>query len=526
MEPLSVRFEQKRGHFMIVERFPPVTRDELNETQLQMLKTCDIPGLLPLETEECDGQLSLRYSLSGTRMLSEALRTTNWSMIEMMGALCRLAEVLEECRLYLLDADRIRLHDEFIFVGDEWHDLKFTYIPIDMPTLRKADDLERLIIRWIMKVKEPDGKAMQAILRLVATAGFMPITLSRYARQYLAGSLKDKSLLSSHPPAPELFAKPVESGPVPAKSSRPWDLIGPPSGDPHSFSQMLGDDSAPPRHIRIPMEGARQTEADTDPNGTSMDIGRWRIIVACLGLMLLAVGWRFLYLDQPNQQALLFCLFLTLVIGAGILLMWNGLPEWASRRYRVQTPDRGLRSEVAFGHRMEDEEIDSEEWGGSPRFAISLSPPHNEPLFMSDNSAAQPATDEGGRSAFLSETSWIPSHRPDQTALLNHKLISHTEACYLDWESRGASSRIPLRGDSLVIGRSAEAAQHVDDTAGISRAHAELVRISEQWKVKDLGSRNGSLLNDKPMAPYELYVLQEGDRLTLSDSQYRFHQSI
>jgi hypothetical protein len=52
------------------------------------------------------------------------------------------------------------------------------------------------------------------------------------------------------------------------------------------------------------------------------------------------------------------------------------------------------------------------------------------------------------------------------------------------------------------------------------------VRISEQWKVKDLGSRNGSLLNDMPMAPYELYILHEGDRLTLADSQYRFYQSV
>jgi hypothetical protein len=525
MEPLSVRFEQKRGHYMIVERFPPVTREELNETQLQMLKTCNIPGLLPLETEECDGQLSLRYSLSGTRMLSEALRTTYWSMTEMMGVLCRLAEVLEECRLYLLDADRIRLHDEFIFVGDEWHDLKFTYIPIDMPTLRKSDDLERLIIRWIMKVKEPDGQALQAILRLVATAGFMPITLSRYARQYLAGSLKDKSLLSSHPPAPVQSAKPAESSPVPAKSSRAWDLLGPPSGDPHSFSQMLGDDSAPPRHNRIPIPGVRQAVAEMDSNGSPMNIGRWRIIVACLGLLLLAIGWRFLYLDQPNQQALLFCLCLTLVIGAGILLMWNGLPEWASRRYR-EAHDLGLRSERALRPRMEDEENDSEGWGGSsPRFAISLSPPRNAPLFIRDVSTAQPAPEEEDRCPLLPETSWLPSHRPDQTALLNHKRASKVEACYLVWESNEASAQIPLRGDSLVIGRSAEAAQHIDDTAGISRAHAELVRISEQWKVKDLGSRNGSLLNNKQMAPSELYVLQAGDCLTLADSQYRFHQS-
>lgn len=80
---------------MIVERDPPLTREDLNDTQIHMLKQCDIPGLLTLETEECDGFVSLRYCFSGTRMLTETMRTSTWSMTDMMGALCRLAEVLE-----------------------------------------------------------------------------------------------------------------------------------------------------------------------------------------------------------------------------------------------------------------------------------------------------------------------------------------------------------------------------------------------------------------------------------------------
>jgi hypothetical protein len=522
MEPLTVRFEQKRGHFMIVERHPPISHDELNETQLQMLKTCDIPGLLPLETEECDGQLSLRYSLTGTRMLTEAMRTAYWSMTEMMGALCRLAEVLEECRLYLLDAYRIRLHDEFIFVGNEWNDLKFTYLPIDMPTLHRADDLERLIIRWILKVKEPDGKAMQAILRLVATEGFIPITLIRYARQYLAGSFNEKSLMPLRPPVPALSAMPTESSPVSAKPSRAWDIFAPPSGDPHSFSGMLGDDSAPLQNNRIQARASNQELNDSNPRGIPipMDIGRVRIIVACTGLSLLAVGWRFIYLDHPNHQKLLFCLCLTFVIGAGALLIWNGMPKWANRRFRSQVHANGQRNERPINLGIEDEGTDSGGWGGSPRFPIALSPMNSSPLSRSDA-----FSEEEDRSSLLPETSWIPFHKPDQTAFLDPKQISHAETYCLVWETKGARSRIPLQGKSLVIGRSAEAAQHVDETIGMSRAHAELIRISEQWKVKDLGSRNGSRLNDKPMAPYEWYTLQTGDCLTLANSLYRFEQS-
>ncbi|MCD9024031.1 DUF6382 domain-containing protein [Cohnella silvisoli] len=525
MEPLIIRYEQKRGHVMVVERNPPVSRDELNETQLQMLKMCDIPGLLPLETEECDGQLSLRYTLSGTRMLSEALRTSNWSMSEMMGALCRLAEVLEECRLYLLDADRIRLHDEFIFVGDEWNDLKFTYIPIDMPTLHRADDLERLIIRWVMKVKEPDGQAMQAILRLVASTGFMPITLSRYARKYLAGTLNERSSISLQTPVPALpSTMPTESNSVhTAKPSRAWELFGPPSGDPHSHSELLGDDSAP-RQSRMHMYGTKQAPADTELDAKPMDIGRWRIIVACFGLFLLALGWRFIYMDQPSQQKLLYCLCLTLMIGAGVILLWNGLPQWAKRRHHAQPQVERPQSGDLFDPIGDNEEIDNRELGASPRFPNALTASQRV-LSPTGNASTHYPEEKDDSISHSPETSWLPAPIHDQTALLDNCRASPIEACYLVWETKGGASRIPLQGNSLVIGRSAEAAQHVDETVGISRAHAELVRVSEQWKVKDLGSRNGSRLNDKPMAPYELYALQEGDCLKLANSQYRFQQS-
>jgi hypothetical protein len=528
MEPLLIRFEQRRGHFMILERNPPVSREEINETQLQMLRLCDIPGLLPLETEESDGQLSLRYSLSGTRMLSEAMRTSNWSMFDMMGALCRLCEVLEECRLYLLDADRIRLHDEFIFVGDDWHDLRFTYIPIDMPTLHRADDLERLIIRWVLKVKEPDGLVLQKVLRLVATKGFMPISISRYARQYLAGSheasftLPELSLSKSLSTMPSIMETQqdvqAESKPVPAKVSRTWDIFQPPSGDLHSLSEMLGDDSGARRERSF----AKASRPNNPDEMQSIAIDRWRIIVVCIGFFFAAMVWRFIYLNHPSEQKLLLCMCLTIAAGAGVLFLWNGLPVWAMRSSRERVHQNSHNRDESFDQIEFNEEVENDRWEREPRFPNHLSQSTSNPQV----SAVVPHSPAiGFNSPPVMETSWIGATN-DQTSYLDHQHVPKAPAYYLIWESKDSKDthnpKIPLQGDSLVIGRSSEASGLVDQSIGISRAHAELVRISEQWKVKDLGSRNGSRLNDMPMAPYELYILQTGDCLTLANSQYRF----
>lgn len=510
---------------MIIERDPPISYEELNETQMQMLKQCDIPGLLSLETAEVDGQSSLRYLLSGNRMLSEVLRSNHWSMNDMMGALCRLGEVLEECRLYLLDADRIRLQDEYIFVGQDWFDLRFTYIPIDMPTLHRIDDLERLIIRWMLKVKEPDGRVIQQVLRLVATKGFLPITLSRYARQYLADAHDTGSAASVARQMPPLSVMPkVEShqrpgiakaSSTPAKTLKAWDIFQPPTGEPHTDSEMWGDEVGLKHHqlAGLPTTVNREEEV--------MPITRWRMILFCAGIILLSVGWRFLYLNEQSEQRLLFCLCLSLVITAGILFLWKAVPRWS------RSSPESIRGVNAQGKDSESNKREGQDrtedsfWSSEPRFPQHISHSHSiEPL-----NGELPSLDiQADKPNFVPETTWLAIPN-DRTTYLQQEKSPVTESHYLLRENKGSPhERILLQGQSFIIGRSSDVAAHVDPSVGISRAHAELIKVSEQWKVKDLGSRNGSKLNDQPMAPYELYPLHTGDNLTLGSSQYHFQK--
>jgi serine phosphatase RsbU (regulator of sigma subunit) len=76
----------------------------------------------------------------------------------------------------------------------------------------------------------------------------------------------------------------------------------------------------------------------------------------------------------------------------------------------------------------------------------------------------------------------------------------------------GTSSERTLDGSSFLIGRSSKADLVVLDRS-MSREHARLVRDGEQWKVEDLGSRNGTFLNGRQVtAPT---ALTPGDILTV-----------
>ncbi len=74
-----------------------------------------------------------------------------------------------------------------------------------------------------------------------------------------------------------------------------------------------------------------------------------------------------------------------------------------------------------------------------------------------------------------------------------------------------------LEGDRVTIGRGPENTIQVIDRR-TSRAHASLARTEGGWRVRDLGSRNGTLINDRPIRGEEL--IRSGDRLLIGETLF------
>ena len=81
---------------------------------------------------------------------------------------------------------------------------------------------------------------------------------------------------------------------------------------------------------------------------------------------------------------------------------------------------------------------------------------------------------------------------------------------------QGAPHTVTLDGDRLVFGRANHVDQRLEDDY-VSDEHAELRRVEGQWRVRDLGSTNGTYLNgQKVIAPT---VLAAGDQLQLGKTR-------
>jgi sigma-B regulation protein RsbU (phosphoserine phosphatase) len=76
----------------------------------------------------------------------------------------------------------------------------------------------------------------------------------------------------------------------------------------------------------------------------------------------------------------------------------------------------------------------------------------------------------------------------------------------------GQIKTVPLRGDRFTVGRSSTAELCFPDDAGLSRQHVSLERDGDDWVVQDLGSKNGTLVNNIPLRAK--LKLKPGDRIT------------
>lgn len=117
-----------------------------------------------------------------------------------------------------------------------------------------------------------------------------------------------------------------------------------------------------------------------------------------------------------------------------------------------------------------------------------------------------------------------------QTTCLNPKQIQNDATvllvpqahAYLEVILNDALDIIELSADSFIIGRNTETAHYAVNWIGLSRNHLEIQRKGNCFDVRDLGSKNGSKLNEEVMIPHQAYQLNNGDCLKVVEKQLIF----
>jgi diguanylate cyclase (GGDEF)-like protein len=108
----------------------------------------------------------------------------------------------------------------------------------------------------------------------------------------------------------------------------------------------------------------------------------------------------------------------------------------------------------------------------------------------------------------------IAAFRPTPGVEANIILIAHPEEQML-----GRRYRLPAHG-KLEIGRSSTADISMPHVHSLSRSHARLNHFGDVVEIEDLGSTNGTYVNDQPIDGRR--ALKSGDRFQLGAAHFKF----
>lgn len=550
---LQVDYQNQQGHYMVLYKENGLRNEELSYFQLNMLLMNRIPRLLELHVEEIDQKLKLYYTITDKRMLSQWLRLGNLSIKQFFSLLYTIVDVLTESSVYMLQEGRYILKEDYIYCGSDLTDIYITYLPVETLTDKNSvsADLQHLASRLVHKVTELSGNGYQELMNYLMDESFHLGALKQLLLKHMnqIGSDANAAVLKEQP-----FIQPTASR-FPAEPYEPQIQRA-------SSESSMKQEAAASWSPLIPLHSAHAVSAKQDmahgsvrmPSPPSFALAggselvrepfskKIKLPVLLIGFLLVCLVWK-IYLDYSLEPWLYICSGLTLLIGDlafVILWIWKsdikvqddlGRPEDTERK---QTSEQSSYDAVLSRLTSQQSPIEQSsrlaaflkgEVGDSGKDPI-LQPQREalDHLQLSASNSASKDPEEYYKGLEL-HTTLLP--KSDATVLLPSSMKAEAVAYpYLETSREGNVTKVNLVKPCFVIGRAGDGVDYEHKETGVSRLHAEFVRDNGVYGVKDLGSRNGTYVNNELLAPYRVYSLNDGDIVRIINTEFIFKMGL
>ncbi|WP_372011173.1 DUF6382 domain-containing protein [Paenibacillus chitinolyticus] len=569
----SIRLSQ--GRWLEVGLEEGLNIERLAPLQLKMLEENPIPRVLSLKVEEIDSHVKLLYSLASRRSLAAILKERSPDPAGCLQLLHEAAACVSDSGNFMLNEAQFVVDKNYIYIERGWADVSLLCLPIkeipaasasvmwsalvrDLGSRLQAEErgsLERLakyceresfsvrefkrqiyleISENRLSIEEDIGKGGMESDPIVQASNIPNSEMQGSAefseRSGYAVSVLKKLGQDIHETDPLHFQRESndvgdgllrrESAHVPQGGTRsPHRLVGESRSDPNPRGaaekfirrrqQIAADDSGvqaagqspqlhdTPHAVPQPHAASQPQPPQAAPAGAATSAGplrgsRGKILALVGAFQIIAMIWN-AYFSAPGPPLLYISSGATLlVLDAAYVLLAIGLPGRRNSQSKEAAPSGSSPYPPAAA--QEPESLERYYAGLGERTTL-LAPPLS-------------AVNNADETVFLGAAS-APPH-----AKFRHPV--------LEVMREGRKETILLDADSFIIGRGGGDADYIEDVLGISRIHAQFLRTPEGYAVKDLGSRNGTFLNDGMLVPYQMVALKDGDVVRIIHTEFNF----
>lgn len=507
---LTYEFSHQNGKSIVFTELASekLTEENLHAVQLKMMQSTRIPHVLPLSVENIDLKTKLHYDITNKKNVLSFFRNSSTTMSDYYQVLLSIIKTLETSSSYMLDQEQFIVETDFIFIGEQPSDVYLTYVPVTNLTKDSTliDDMKLVLTNIAGEVEGLQGNEFKSILNYIKDPAFSLSGLKKLILELI-------SLRSNINQVPTYHQV---NNHIPQMNNQ-----GTENNSNHQFANENETLANEVTTQKTTSTGKKKKVKKKLPKLSSRE-GTYLIVAA---LLFSGISWKLFEMNQ-TQVMLIVSSSLTVVILLAVIVYWKiwrpGVKpivteEWVKDSSKPapqpvsQQPNKQA-SEQNVNY-MQMKQISARE---------NVAPVYEQNVNGSQQAAAT-----------MSMDTVLLDHISEDTVLLgdDQDLDESFEQqtilpLFVKETSQGQVENIQIIAANFLIGRNADSVNYAEDAVGVSRIHAEVVKIDNMsYAVKDLGSKNGSKLNGNKMIPYKIYALNENDQIELGKASYTFKWS-
>ena len=457
--------------------------------QVRMLTGNVIPSILKCRLQGLDGNLLFYYDITSRQSLASFYEQRKFHRKDLHMLFGGFIRVMEEMAEFLMNTDQLLLCPEYIFLDIDKREVKFCCLPdYHHPIQEQFRELTEYLLP---RLDHEDSQAVSmgyGVYRKAMETGFQleHIKEAIYQNREVTGKNDNKDS------AQKQGQKPPENNLDGA------DNFGEKIQEKADVSHLLETDVENKTSKR--KKDKKKEESDFQKSSNEWTGALLCVFTAAVLIILLIL--RYLgYLPGIPAEAIFG--------GAIILLALAAFLSWTAEK-KKQKKQMSAEWRKKVKRELDDTYESSSEKRRKER--------NSEDLYEADS--VQEKMPEWGDGKYKMPEQTGETENYGETVVLS---AGQTEGpASLVSREPGELATIYLDRDLMVIGKMENAADAVISLPTVSRIHAKIRKVDEEYYLSDLNSRNGTSVNGRLLKTGEEYQLQDEDQVEFAQARYIF----
>ena len=456
--------------------------------QVRMLTGNVIPSILKCRLQGLDGNLLFYYDITSRQSLASFYEQRKFHRKDLHMLFCGFIRVMEEMAEFLMNTDQLLLCPEYIFLDIEKREVKFCCLPdYHHPIQEQFRELTEYLLP---RLDHEDSQAVSmgyGVYRKAMETGFQLEHIKEAIYQNREATGKNDNKESAQKQEQKLTGNNLDGA----------DNFGEEIQKKTDVSQLLKTD--------MEDKTSKRKDKKKEESVSHKSANEWTAALLCVStaaVMIILLILRYLgYLPGIPAEAIFG--------GAIILLALAAFLSWTAEKKKQKK-----QMSAEWRQKVQRELADTKESDDKKKRAER----NSENLYEADIS--QRKMSEWGEEKYKMPECTGEAENYGETVVLSAGQAEGPAS--LVSREPGELATIYLDRDLMVIGKMENAADAVISLPTVSRIHAKIRKVDEEYYLSDLNSRNGTSVNGRLLKTGEEYQLQDEDQVEFAQARYIF----